>query len=281
MRKLLRDKPIPAFGVGINVILNRALEKFDSELPHGIDGKMYKAKRAELWVSLTALIKPLFVQQIDSLLSSTLERFEADLCNKAVNAADILKFAESEFVREASASIPDNVSWDFESEYHSLVAAMHAVLSGQRLSGSSSIVSTRSNRKSLLSVAVRKHVEACINWAIILMSLRDTDVLETLRTDTWKTLRMQTTNPRQQVAKVANVLGVGYAPRIVFLTGLMLRSLHMSTKVRYILSPSAGYGAGAMLAATYAQREWLPCFLFGWGIGGAYWSVFRLRPPCT
>ena len=75
------------------------------------------------------------------------------------------------------------------------------------------------------------------------------------------------------------MLGAGYTPRITFTAGLMLRSLQMGTKLRAIFDPSLGYAAGAALAATFGQREWLKCILLGWGFGGVYWGVFRVRPP--
>ena len=28
----------------------------------------------------------------------------------------------------------------------------------------------------------------------------------------------------------------------------------------------------------YPSR-WIPCILLGWGVGGAYWSFFNVRPP--
>ena len=33
--------------------------------------------------------------------------------------------------------------------------------------------------------------------------------------------------------------------------------------VTYLLTPS----------------RWIPCILLGWGVGGAYWSLFNVRPP--
>jgi hypothetical protein len=53
----------------------------------------------------------------------------------------------------------------------------------------------------------------------------------------------------------------------------------MATKVRNVFDPSLGYAAGATLAASFSRREWLPCILLGWGAGGGYWSLFRVRPP--
>ena len=60
---------------------------------------------------------------------------------------------------------------------------------------------------------------------------------------------------------------------------MMLRSLQMSTRLRYVFDPSIGYSAGATLAASFSHREWLQCILLGWGAGGLYWSAFRVRPP--
>ena len=78
---------------------------------------------------------------------------------------------------------------------------------------------------------------------------------------------------------MAQAFGAGYTPRITFLAGMMLRSLQMATRVRDVFDPSFGYAAGATMAAKYSQREWLPCILLGWGVGGLYWSLFRVRPP--
>ena len=86
---------------------------------------------------------------------------------------------------------------------------------------------------------------------------------------------------RRRAAQVAQLVGGIYTPRIVFLAGMMIRSLQLSTKLRYIFDPSTGYATGAMLAAYWTQREWLPCLLIGWGIGGTYWSTFSVRPPGT
>ena len=53
----------------------------------------------------------------------------------------------------------------------------------------------------------------------------------------------------------------------------------MRARLRHAFDPSAGYAAGATLAASFSRREWIPCILLGWGVGGAYWSLFQLRPP--
>ena len=130
---------------------------------------------------------------------------------------------------------------------------------------------------------VREHAEAIIYTAIIFRLTPD--VVDSVVTDTWHTIRTNAPNPdrvrrqRRRLARVSEITGVGYSPRMVGLAGLMLRSLQMATKIRRAFNPSLGYGAGAMLAAAYAQREWIPCLLFGWGVGGIYWSLFRVRPP--
>ena len=33
------------------------------------------------------------------------------------------------------------------------------------------------------------------------------------------------------------------------------------------------------MAAKYAHREWLPCLVLGWFVGGAYWDALGVRPP--
>ena len=84
---------------------------------------------------------------------------------------------------------------------------------------------------------------------------------------------------RRRGAKVQKLIGVGYTPRIVALAGLMLRSLHLSTSLPAIWNPPIGLGAGACLAAQWAQREWLACLMVGWFLGGAYWSAMGVEPP--
>ena len=49
----------------------------------------------------------------------------------------------------------------------------------------------------------------------------------------------------------------------------------MCTHLRKFFNPSLGYAAGATLGAMYSQREWIPCILLGWGIGG---PVSRTAP---
>lgn len=53
------------------------------------------------------------------------------------------------------------------------------------------------------------------------------------------------------------------------------RARQMCTHLRKFFNPSLGYAAGATLGAMYSQREWIPCILLGWGIGG---PVSRTAP---
>ena len=48
----------------------------------------------------------------------------------------------------------------------------------------------------------------------------------------------------------------------------MLRSLQLATQMHELFDPTLGYAAGATLAASYCQREWVPCIMLGWGVGG-------------
>lgn len=287
LRKSFHGKPIPGFGAKIDELVEHALETFDRDAARNMSKRLHNAKRNELQLSCLSIVKPIFSQQIHLLMDSTMEQFKLNLFNASMSRDDALQHAETSFVREANASVPSRTHWNFELDYECLVGAMQAVLSAE-LSGV--IVSEgRFERMPWLRDSLWKNLKACMHWAIIALTLHDTDVVESVRTDTWKTLRMRPPRPigtrdkifrrRQQVAKVGSFLGVGYTPRVIFLTGLMLRSLQMSTKIRDVLDPSAGHGAGALLAASYAQREWLPCFMFGWGVGGAYWSAFSVRPP--
>ena len=134
---------------------------------------------------------------------------------------------------------------------------------------------------------LRTHLETCVHAAMCLWTMRD--AVQSVRDDQWVAVRLSdkvvkqradsTLERRRRSAKVTQLLGAGYTPRIVFLAGMMLRSLQMSTGARRIFDPSFGYAAGACVAASYAQREWLPCILLGWGTGGLYWSAFGVRPP--
>ena len=135
---------------------------------------------------------------------------------------------------------------------------------------------------------VRSHLEECLHIAICAWAVRD--VPHSVAVDQWVSVRLDEKEVeqrgdaailkrRRRAAKVAQAFGAGYTPRITFLAGMMLRSLQMATRVRDVFDPSFGYAAGATMAAKYSQREWLPCILLGWGVGGLYWSLFRVRPP--
>ena len=129
--------------------------------------------------------------------------------------------------------------------------------------------------------------ERCVHLACCLLMVHDS--LESVQADQWAAIRHSPPMQRQgrgailkrrrRAAKVGQLIGTGYTPRITFLAGLMLRSLQMATKFRYVFDPSLGYAAGATLAARFSAREWIPCILLGWGAGGLYWSGFRVRPP--
>ena len=97
--------------------------------------------------------------------------------------------------------------------------------------------------------------------------------------DTKASIATEIIRRRRRGAKVQKLIGVGYTPRIVALAGLMLRSMHLSTALPAIWNPPIGLGAGACLAAQWAQREWLACFMVGWYAGGVYWSAMGVAPP--
>lgn len=130
-----------------------------------------------------------------------------------------------------------------------------------------------------------EHAEELVHCYIMICTA--TSPVHAIVDDTWTVLKPvedATTRGaiyrnRRRAAQVANLVGGIYTPRIVFLAGIMLRSLQLSTKLRFVFDPTTGFSAGTMLAAHWTQREWLPCLLVGWGIGGLYWSLFRLRPP--
>ena len=115
------------------------------------------------------------------------------------------------------------------------------------------------------------------------------DAMRSVQHDQWHAVRVAPKDTqirgsmilkrRRRAAQVGQLLGAGYTPRIVFLAGLMLRSLQMATAICRVFDPSTGYAAGAALAAKFSHREWLLCMLLGWGSGGLYWRAFRVRPP--
>ena len=130
-----------------------------------------------------------------------------------------------------------------------------------------------------------------VHIAILLLTTRD--AVYSVQHDQWAVIRRPVASSareqglrgailkrRRRAAQVGQFIGAAsYTPRIVFLAGMMLRSLQMSTKIRYFFDPSMGLAAGATLAAWFAKREWLSCLMLGWGAGGAYWSIFRVMPP--
>lgn len=69
------------------------------------------------------------------------------------------------------------------------------------------------------------------------------------------------------------LVGAGYTPRLVWLYGVMLRGFVQCTALPQIFNPPIGWGAGAVLAAKFAVREWLPCILLGWYGSEWYWKV--------
>jgi hypothetical protein len=146
---------------------------------------------------------------------------------------------------------------------------------------------TPRERRAAASAWMRSHVEECLHLLLCAWATRG--VWASVRADQWRAVRLAPEEversrdailkKRRRAAQVGQLLGAGYTPRITFLAGMMLRSLQLSTRLRRVFDPSLGYAAGASLAAAFSQREWLPCILLGWGTGGVYWALFRVRPP--
>ena len=130
-------------------------------------------------------------------------------------------------------------------------------------------------------------VEMLLHTGIILLAT--CDAIQSVRVDQWTVIRHSERElglrggilrRRRRAAQVGQLLGAAsYTPRIVFLAGMMLRSLQKATGLQNIFDPSLGYAAGATLAAWFCKREWLMCMMAGWGLGGAYWTGFRVHPP--
>lgn len=130
-------------------------------------------------------------------------------------------------------------------------------------------------------------IESTVHAVILGTCTRKT--WESIRLDQWASIREDPgqgsdnsiLKQRRWATRVTSAIGTGYTPRITFLAGLMLRSMQMATNLRCYFDPSLGFAAGAALGASYGHREWLKCILLGWGVGGVYWSMFRVRPPIT
>lgn len=155
----------------------------------------------------------------------------------------------------------------------------------------------RPKRKVRVLRFLHQHAEDCLHMGIILRFIWDS--LVSVKTDRWKVIRKtklktyQVFQPtlnkvsshdrilmsRRRAAEVSKLIGVAYTPRIVFIAGVMLRSLHMNTRLCQVFDPDLGYAAGALVAASFAEREWIECMMLGWGIGGPYWSLLHARPP--
>ena len=142
------------------------------------------------------------------------------------------------------------------------------------------------NKNPAWSRALKEHGEDIAHLAIAVYCSRH--AVMSVRSDEWAAIRRAPPSSdgrgrifrkRRRAAKMGQLIGAGYTPRIVFLAGLMMRSLQMTTRLQQIFDPSLGYAAGATLGATFSQREWIPCILLGWGVGGACGSTASPESP--
>lgn len=78
---------------------------------------------------------------------------------------------------------------------------------------------------------------------------------------------------------IRKLVGAGYTPRLVFLFGIMLRGFVRCTALPKIFDPPIGWGAGSVVAARFACREWLPIILIGWYASKFYWNLFSVNGP--
>mmetsp|Transcript_7488 Transcript_7488/g.18436 ORF Transcript_7488/g.18436 Transcript_7488/m.18436 type:complete len:272 (-) Transcript_7488:2500-3315(-) len=78
---------------------------------------------------------------------------------------------------------------------------------------------------------------------------------------------------------IRKLVGAGYTPRLVFLYGIMLRGFLRCTALPKIFNPPIGWGAGSVVAAKFAFREWLPTILLGWYGSQYYWKLFSVNGP--
>ena len=124
-----------------------------------------------------------------------------------------------------------------------------------------------------------------IRLAVFLLCSRNSVV--SILNDTWElerhpgSLKREVHNPfvRRNVARrverdryLRKLVGAGYTPRLVWLYGVMLRGVLQCTAIPKVFNPPIGWGAGAVLAARFAVREWLPCILLGWYGSEWYWK---------
>lgn len=54
----------------------------------------------------------------------------------------------------------------------------------------------------------------------------------------------------------------------------MLRGIINCTAIRKIFNPHLGWGAGSVMVAKFAHREWIPCIMVGFFVGTDwYWKI--------
>ena len=126
---------------------------------------------------------------------------------------------------------------------------------------SAALAAASAQTQSRVQGFLKKHGETAVHCAIAVWCMRS--AVQSVRTDEWAAIRMRPPEQqadrarifkkRRRAAKVGQFLGAGYTPRIVFLAGMMLRSLQMSTRVQDVFDPSLGYAAGATLAGAAAR----------------------------
>jgi hypothetical protein len=120
--------------------------------------------------------------------------------------------------------------------------------------------------------------------------------VDSILEDTWEAVRDPDRVFGQQIHRVGErkvvlrrtrksealraLIGAGYTPRLVWLFGVMLRGIVHCTALPQIFSPPIGFGSGAVAAARFAHREWLPCIMLGWYGSGFYWkTLFGVNGP--
>jgi len=123
-------EPIPTFGSDADALISDAISKFNSAIPKAQPEilSIYEEKADELKTTLANSLEPIFTRQVSLLKEGALERFKDGIIGDADGASAAAK-AEAAFVRDATASVPASMAWDFKAErasLSSLIAALNS-----------------------------------------------------------------------------------------------------------------------------------------------------------
>jgi len=119
-----------------------------------------------------------------------------------------------------------------------------------------------------------RFIAFCYGTRIAVVSIAE-DTWKLDRTKAKTLVKSYTKVVRKRTARARTIrewTGQGYSPRLVWLFGVMLRGFIHSTALFKIFEPTIGWGAGSVLAAKFAKREWIPVVILGWFSSAHYWK---------